>query len=170
MNTIRKFHWFWPWNEEKQEIWLREMSTQGWHFKTVESPSFYIFEQGEPIDFIYRLDFFPGRSDKANYQQLFEDAGWDYLGEIAGWQYFRQEAAQETLQEIYTDNASKVKKYQRNMMFLSILLPIILGAMFVFTIGATSEIKTFLMVIILLSFAYALVRLWQRISQLQATI
>ena len=72
MNTVRKFHWFWPWNDEKEEAWLREMSAQGWHFKTVESPSTYVFEQGEPIDFVYRLDYFTGHGDLANYQQLFD--------------------------------------------------------------------------------------------------
>lgn len=168
MNTIRKFHWFWPWDDEKEEVWLREMSGQGWHFKTVEPPGFYIFEQGDPIDFVYRLDYFTGHGDKANYQQLFEDAGWDYLCDMGGWQYFRQEVAKDKLQEIYTDNASKVMKYQRVIMFLIILVPICVSALILFGIGGIPEIMTFLLIIILLSFAYVLLRLLQRIGQLRA--
>lgn len=168
MNTMRKFHWFWPWNDEKEEEWLREMSGQGWHFKTVEPPGFYVFERGEPIDYVYRLDYLTGRDDMENYQQLFEDAGWDYLGEMGGWQYFRQEVAQGKLQEIYTDNASKVKKYQRMMVFLIILVPVLISAMLLFGIGGIPEIMVFLTTIILLTVAYALLRLMQRISQLRA--
>ena len=168
MNTIKKFHWFWPWNDEKEEDWLREMSGQGWHFKTVENPGFYIFEQGKPIDFVYRLDYFTGRNDIANYQQLFEDAGWDYLGEMGGWQYFRPEMFPGKSQKIYTDNGSKVKKYQRIMVFLIILVPVFLSALILTSIGAISDLMVFVMVIILLSFAYAEVRLLQRIGQLRA--
>lgn len=170
MNTMKKFHWFWPWNDEKEEAWLGQMSGQGWHFKTVETPGFYVFERGNPIDFVYRLDFFVGRDDLANYQQLFEDAGWNYLGKMGGWQYFRQEAAQAKLQEIYTDNDSKIKKYQRIMVFLIILAPVLLSAVILTSIGNISELMAFLMVIILLSLAFALVRLMQRIGQLRAEI
>jgi len=27
--SIRKFRWFWPWQDENEEIWLREMSQEG---------------------------------------------------------------------------------------------------------------------------------------------
>lgn len=167
MNTMKKFHWFWPWNDEKEEAWLREMSEQGWHFKTVERPGFYIFERGTPIDYVYRLDYFTGHGDWANYQQIFEDAGWDYLGQMAGWQYFRQKVAEGKLLEIYTDNASKVKKYQRIMVFLSILVPVLISAVIIFS-GGVPEVMAFSTVVILLTFAYALGRLWLRISQLRA--
>ena len=71
-------------------------------------------------------------------------------------------------QKIYTDNGSKVKKYQRIMVFLIILVPVFLSALILTSIGAISDLMVFVMVIILLSFAYAEVRLLQRIGQLRA--
>ena len=92
MTTTKKFHWFWAWEDEKEEAWLREMSQKGQHFRSVSPPSTYIFEKGEPIDYVYRLDYFTNRKDRSNYLQIFQDAGWDYKGEMGGWQYFRQES------------------------------------------------------------------------------
>lgn len=168
MNTIRKFRWFWPWDDEKEEVWLREMSGQGWHLKTVEPPGYYVFKRGLPLEYVYRLDFFTGRSDMANYQQLFEDAGWEYFGAKWGWQYFRHQLVRGKQQEIHTDNASKVQKYQRILVVLIILLPILLGAVFTFRVGAIPQFMTFLIVIFLLSWGYSMVRLLHRIGQLRA--
>ncbi|HLE51739.1 MAG TPA: hypothetical protein VI755_06730 [Anaerolineales bacterium] len=29
---IRKFRWFWPWQDENEEAWLKEMSQEGWQY------------------------------------------------------------------------------------------------------------------------------------------
>jgi hypothetical protein len=66
--TLRKYKWFWPWQDEVEEACLREMSQQGWHLSAVGLPIVYIFESGEPKDFVYRLDY-PGsyEMDKEDY-------------------------------------------------------------------------------------------------------
>ena len=38
MTTMKQFHWFWGWDDEKEENWLREMAQKGWHFKSVGMP------------------------------------------------------------------------------------------------------------------------------------
>jgi len=29
MTTMKQFHWFWGWDDEKEENWLREMAQKG---------------------------------------------------------------------------------------------------------------------------------------------
>jgi hypothetical protein len=65
MTTHKQFHWFWAWDDEKEEIWLRGLANLGWHFKSVSMPGNYILEQGEPKDYVYRLDYFTEPRDKA---------------------------------------------------------------------------------------------------------
>ena len=31
----RKYKWFWPWQDEQEEGWLRKISQQGWHLRPV---------------------------------------------------------------------------------------------------------------------------------------
>jgi hypothetical protein len=124
--TIKKFRLFWAWEDEREEIWLREMSQQGWHLQKVALPGIYTFEQGEPRDYVYRLDYTSAMKKTDDYYSLFRDAGWVHLGEMNSWQYFRKEAIAGEAPEIYTDNESKMQKYRRVMGFLLIFLPIVL--------------------------------------------
>lgn len=102
---------FFAWQEEKKEKWLREMSNEGWHLNEVGFLN-YQFVKGEPKDIIYKLDYKPFRSEKIDdYITLFEDSGWEHAGRFAGWYYFRAEANKDYNLELYSDNASKIKKY-----------------------------------------------------------
>ncbi len=173
MTTMNKFHWFWAWDDEKEESWLREMSRNGWHFNSVTFPGNYLFEQGEPQDYVYRLDYFTNRKEMDSYLQIFQDAGWDYLGKMNGWQYFRQIAVTGEDQEIYTDNQSKQKKYQRIMLYLAIFLPIFLNSIITVNRGASSgliQVMGFLMGLLLLLYVYGMVRLLHRILQLRRIV
>lgn len=76
------------------------MAQDGWHFKSVTPPGTYSFEQGEPRNVFYRLDFLIDAKAKADYVQLFLDAGWEYLGEMGSWQYFRKTAMENETLEI----------------------------------------------------------------------
>ncbi len=173
MTTKKQFHWFWAWDDEKEEEWLREMSQKGWHFKSVSFPSNYLFEQGEPIDYVYRLDYFINRKDMDGYLQIFGDAGWDYMGEMGGWQYFRQEAVNGEAPEIYTDNESKSKKYQRIMLFLIIFLPIMMNSIIMINRGNDSgfpKMIAFVIGMLMLLYVYGMVRLLLRITQLRKKV
>jgi hypothetical protein len=121
--TVRKYKWFWPWQDEMEEAWLREQSQQGRHLSDVGIPCTYTFESGEPTDFVYRLDY-PGshKLDKEEYLQLFKDASWECIKERTGWYYFRQKAQPDQELEIYTDAESKIDKYQRLLVYAGILL------------------------------------------------
>ena len=113
-NTIRKIKWFWPWQDENEEAWLRNMSKKGWHLFSLGLPCIYKFRAGEPRDYVYRLDYQTFRKkDKQEYQQLFHDAGWEHVGEVSASQYFRKEAQEGEAPEIFTDVESKIAKYKR---------------------------------------------------------
>lgn len=172
MTTIKKFHWFWAWDDEKEEAWLREKSLDGWHFKSCQFLSNYTFEKGEPIDYVYRLDYFTDRKEMESYLQLFRDAGWEYFGEMSGWQYFRKESIQGEVPEIYSDNESKKKKYQRILLVLIILLPMISNTLFITNRSPNGfmQVFTFVMFAFMLIYVYAMVRLLQRITQLNKKI
>jgi len=126
---MRKFKWFWAWQDEAEEEWLREMSNKGWHLKHIGFPTIYTLESGEPVDYVYRLDYRSyWKMEKEDYLQLFRDSGWEYVEEMAGWHYFRQRARSGEELEIYTDAESKIGKYQRLLAFLGILmLPLMFG-------------------------------------------
>ncbi len=169
MTTSRQFHWFWAWEDEKEEAYLQDMALSGWHFKSVTFPGNYTFVKGEPRNDVYRLDFLSNYKDKDNYLQLFEDAGWNHVGEYGSWQYFRKTAMDDEALEIFTDNESKQKKYGRILLFLIIFMPIYI--VFLTRVNETSstfyKIFTFLMFLFLLLYTYAIVMLTHRISQLK---
>ena len=124
-NKIVKHKWFWAWQDDKEEEWLSDMSKQGCHLSKPGYFGRYEFEQGEPRNYVYRLDFMTGKKDqKETYLQYFIDAGWEYLGEYGSWQYFRILAEENEKPEIYTDTVSKIQKYRRVLLLLVILFPI----------------------------------------------
>lgn len=169
MKTLKKFHWFWAWDDDKEEAWLREMAQKGWHFKSVTMPGYYHFEQGEPRNEFYRLDFFIDAKAKADYVQLFLDAGWEYLGEMGSWQYFRKTAQGNETPEIFSDNESKSKKYQRILFILIVLLPIYINFINLLNKNqdTLSQLLTFLMFAFMLLYGYSIIRLGTRVNQLK---
>jgi hypothetical protein len=139
--TLTKRRWFWPWQDDKEETWLEEMSAGGWHLQSVGLPWTYTFAQGTARPYIYRLDYmYMDKKKLAEYLQIFQDAGWEYLGEMSNWRYWRKPADASGPVEIFTDNESKIKKYQRALLFLGFLLLIlILLAMNLFNGGRAME-------------------------------
>jgi hypothetical protein len=123
-NTMSKFKWFWAWQDDKEEVWLQDMSRQGWHLARPNPLGAYDFVRGEPKEYVYRLDFQSGSRGRDEYRQLFADAGWEHVGEMAGWQYFRKEVQPGEEAEIFTDNESKIAKYRRLLGYLALFLPI----------------------------------------------
>lgn len=96
------------------------MSRQGWHLREIQLLNRYTFESGAPGEVAYRLDFMTNPKDKQDYLQLFQDAGWEYALEYGSWQYFRKAVTTDEVPEIFTDNESKAKKYQRILVLLVI--------------------------------------------------
>ena len=164
-----KFKWFWAWNDEEEEAWLRRMSQDGWHFRSIAFPGFYSFVAGEPRDYVYRLDFNTDSKGYQQYLQLFRDAGWEHLIQYGSWQYFRIQAKPGDNPEIYTDNRSKIIKYRRVIAVLLIFNPIyiVLLSRHFPPEGLFSLILTLLMAILEILYIYAILRLIQRIRRLQ---
>lgn len=170
--TKREFKWFWAWNDEQEEAWLSEMAQQGWHLTKAGAFGTYTFEKGAPKDVVYRLDFRLRDVDKEEYLQLFVDAGWEHVGEMNGWQYFRTEVAEGETPEIYTDDASKIKKYQRLLMFLTIVLPILSTSLFDLNedLSPLMRVVELISVGLMLLYIYAMIRLFLRIQELKKTL
>ena len=131
--TVRRYKWFWPWQDEEQERWLSQQSLDGWHLTSVGGIGF-AFECGEPRDYVYQLDHWNQNNRAlAEYLDFFRAAGWEHLGSVSGWQYFRRPKQAGGADEIYTDAESKVLKYQRlqrSLMWPSPAMMIIVLAMF----------------------------------------
>ncbi len=169
-NTVQMFRWFWPWQDEVEEVWLREMSQQGQHLLSVGLAGRYTFAGGEPQDYVYRLDYINPSKDKPAYLQLFQDAGWEYVGEMSGWQYFRKLAQNGELPVIYSDAESKAEKYRRLLAFEAFMLLILV----VIVPKSTAAMLTIPIVIIQVVYAvliaiylYLVANTWRRISQLK---
>jgi hypothetical protein len=172
MTTMKQFRWFWAWDDEKEENWLREMSNKGWHYKQYTLPGNYTFEHGEPRDYVYRLDYFREFKGKEDYLQLFLDAGWEYLGEVNNWQYFRKEKTGDETPEIFSDAESKVKKYQRILVILVVIFPIFASTLNLMNRqpGSFYQGFTFAMMLLMFFYIYAMTRLIMRVTQLKKKI
>jgi hypothetical protein len=169
--TVRKFRWFWAWQDEKEEAWLGEMSRKGYHLISVTLPCIYTFAEGKPRKYVYRLDYQPySKKDKDDYFQLFSDAGWEHIGEMGAWQYFRKEAKPGETPEIFTDIESKVAKYKRLLGYLFIFL-VPLWTILIIQLSDNPYswfigIKIFILVVGLFMM-YAFIRIALRIKQLR---
>lgn len=122
--TVTTFKFFWAHEDEQQEAWLRAMARQGLHLLDVNPLCFWTFRRGEPADTIYRIDY-PGASQDPSFQQLMQDAGWSLAATTVGWHYWRTQAVQGKAPELFTDNASKAKKFKdRLAMLVASCLPL----------------------------------------------
>jgi hypothetical protein len=121
----RAWRWFWPWEDGKEELWLEEMARSGWHFNSGPLP-WYTFAHGEPANVRYRLDYRNDTKGMDEYLALFRDAGWERIQQYSGWQYFR--TSNPDAPEIYTDDDSKIGKYQRLMRMLCLIAFLLLSS------------------------------------------
>jgi hypothetical protein len=115
--TKLKIRFFTIADYEEEERWLRSQHRKGWKFIKMTPPCFYTFEECEPEDVIYRLDY-KNEDATIEYKQLFLDFGWEYSGKCVGWLYFRKPATQidtEKEGELFSDNESKVDMIQHIM-------------------------------------------------------
>ncbi|GAB4481619.1 MAG: DUF2812 domain-containing protein [Anaerolineae bacterium] len=164
--TMTKFKVFWAWQDEQEEVWLREMANQGWHLSSVRLPGIYRFRRGEPRDVAYRLDFTTERKEKyQEYLQLFRDAGWEHVGKMGSWQYFRKAAAAGEEPQIYTDPESKIQKYRRLLGALIAIMPVYI----VLLIAPPFDEFSAVAAVFMLFFAVAILKLTQRINELKRT-
>lgn len=123
--TTRKYKWFWAWQDNKREEWLRQMSLAGWHLTHIDMLGLaFNFTKGDPRDYNYRLDFrIDKKLDREEYLDFIKDAGWEHIESKDGWYYFRKPSTADGTSEFFTDNESKAMKYKRLMATLAIFYP-----------------------------------------------
>jgi hypothetical protein len=110
---VRKTKWFWPWQDQEEEVWLETMSASGFHLEDVSPLGTYTFKLGPPVDYAYRMDYQESIKDEHQYYQLFKDSGWRHIDTTFGWRYFRKEITNGIIPEIFTDAETKIQKYSR---------------------------------------------------------
>lgn len=143
--TIHRFKWFWLWQDDAEEVWLRKCSQQGWHLREARPFGYYTFQAGQPADYVYRLDYqTPAKKEAQNYLQLFQDAGWEPVTELTSWYYFRKLNREGDEPQILTDNESRIAKYQR--LLVTLILPAAMLTVFMnfMDFGSPSPIRVVL--------------------------
>ena len=111
----KEFKWFTIADYEKEQDYLREMHNHGWCFQKVSGLGMYHFEECEPADVIYQLDYNKqGLAHKEEYVQMFEDCGWEYMQDFWGFSYFRKAIGIMNEEEgIFCDDASRLEFMKR---------------------------------------------------------
>ena len=88
---------------------LKRMSAKGWHVSGMNRALLYRFEQGEPHDFDYAVDFQREFSNEA--KELYAASGWQSVVAGPGWQIMRAEAGTTPL---YTDDDAEVETLEQS--------------------------------------------------------
>ena len=132
MKKIRK--WFWVWNLEEEKAFLEERAREGLILRSVSLGS-YTFEENEPQDLIYQMDFkgLDRKISEDEYLQLYQDAGWSLAGRLGSRYYFSRESSEAQDLDIFNDNASKAAVFKRILGFLLLTgFPLYYQIMFIF--------------------------------------
>ena len=99
---------------EWEENWLNEMAAQGWMLKTFFM-GMYEFCQGEPGEYIYRLELLPHRSgslESRKYFSFLEETGIEIVSTWHYWVYYRRKANEGPF-DIYSDIDSRIQHHRR---------------------------------------------------------
>ena len=115
--TVTTFKFFWAHQDQEQETWLRAMARQGLHLEKVNPLCFWTFRRSAPAEVVYRLDFSGARADDG-FSQLMQDAGWKRTATTVGWDYWCIPVVGSKEPEIFTDGASKAKKFERMLVLM----------------------------------------------------
>ena len=115
MKTKKEFRFFTIFQHEKEQEYLGIMHRAGWKFIKVTGFGMYHFEECEPEDVVYQLDYNQeGIAHKDEYVQMFKDCGWEYIQDYVGYSYFRKSASEMNGdEEIFCDDADRAAMMER---------------------------------------------------------
>lgn len=121
----KEWKWFSIFNYEKEQEYLQEQHKKGWKFIKVTGLGIYHFEECEPENVVYQLDYNKeGSANKEEYIKMFADCGWEYIQEYAGYSYFRKAMKDMNSKEsIFCDESSKLAMLER--VYKGRLLPLL---------------------------------------------
>ena len=110
--TIREWKSFYISEFRAEEAWLSFMHQQGWKLQSIDKIGFhYTFEECEPEEWIYQLDFKEKGVAEEDYVLMYQDYGWELVLRFRHWFYFRKKrTGDETSDDlsIFSDNASRI--------------------------------------------------------------
>jgi hypothetical protein len=113
---------------EKEERWLNEMASRGWHFADRRLGG-YRFEQGEPGAWVYRIELLPAEPRSAARQEdlsLLLEAGAEMVSRQARWVYLRRPASMGPF-VLFSDLESRIGHYRRVLKLLTTALATLVG-------------------------------------------
>lgn len=122
----KEFKWFTIMEYEKEQAYLREMHKHGWKLVLVTGIGTYHFEECEPADVMYQLDYNQeGLAHKEEYVKMFADCGWDYIQDFFGYSYFRKPVGIMNEEEsIFCDDSSRLEMMER--IFRGRIIPLLI--------------------------------------------
>lgn len=104
---------FFIWEYEKEEKWLNEMAAKGLLLTDIGFCR-YVFEEGTPGAYQYRLEMLPNavnHPESRKYIEFLEETGAEHVGTMKRWVYFRRRISDAPF-ELYSDLDSKIKHMQ----------------------------------------------------------
>ncbi len=116
--TKTEVKWFTIADYQEEEKYLTEMHRKGYKFVKLILPCFFVFEECQPEDVVYRLDY-KNNSERADYMQMVSDYGWECVNKKVGWLCFRKPKGEND--DIFSDKASKLEMI--NHVFKTRLIP-----------------------------------------------
>ena len=120
----KEFKYFSIFNHESEEEYLRSQHQHGWEFVKVTGIGMYHFQECEPEDVIYQLDYNQDTNNKEEYIKMFIDCGWEYIQEYAQFSYFRKPVSEMVEDErIFSDETSRLEMLER--VYKGRLLPVL---------------------------------------------
>ena len=113
--TKKEFKYYTIFQYEEEQKYLSEMHAHGWKFTHISGIGMYHFEECEPEEVVYQLDYNQeGRKNKEEYVGMFEDCGWEYMFDFAQYSYFRKPKAEMNgEEEIFCDEQSRYEMMNR---------------------------------------------------------
>ena len=120
---------FFIWEYEKEEKWLNEMAAKGLLLTDVGLCR-YVFEEGTPGAYQYRLQMLPNsvnHPESRKFIEFVEETGAEHVGTFKNWVYFRRPASDAPF-DIYSDLDNKIKHMERIYRLSGILGSICLAA------------------------------------------
>ena len=100
---------------DREQEYRCKRHKEGGKITAVTGYGMYHFEQCEPEDVVYQLDYnIEGNINHEEYTRMFEDCGWEYITTYVGYAYFRKPVADmKEEEEIFFDDSSKLEMMQR---------------------------------------------------------
>lgn len=108
---------------EKEEAWINEMAQKGFNFME-NSVIRYTFSDGEPNEYIYRIELLKNRANHPEswqYINFMKETGVECISTNGRWAYFRKKEADGPF-DLYSDIDEKIQHYKRNLNYVSLIL------------------------------------------------